>query len=49
MRRKAKKFQMRIHPDDHRLLMMLADNARMSMAEWVQEQIRKEAKREKLK
>jgi predicted HicB family RNase H-like nuclease len=38
-----------MHPDDHRLLMMLAYRSHQSMAEWVQEQIRTEAKREKLK
>jgi len=49
MRRKTKKFQMRMHPDDHRRLMQLADRDNMSMAEWIQKAIRDEAKRRKLK
>lgn len=49
MRRKVKKFQMRMHPDDHRKLMMLADLDRLSMAEWVQNKIRDEAVRRRVK
>ena len=49
MRRKTKKFQMRMHPDDHRRLMKLADLDGMSMAEWIQEAVRKEAERRKVK
>jgi predicted HicB family RNase H-like nuclease len=49
MRRKVKKFQMRMHPDDHRRLMQLADLDRVGMAEWLQNKIRAEAKRRKLK
>ena len=49
MRRKVKKFQMRMHPDDHRRLMALADLDRVSMAEWVQNKIRDEAVRRKVK
>ena len=48
MRRKVKKFQMRMHPDDHRLLMKLADLERLSMAEWIQGQIRTAAKAKSL-
>jgi predicted HicB family RNase H-like nuclease len=36
-------------PDDHRHLMQLAGLERKSMAEWIQDEIRKAAKREKLK
>jgi len=49
MRRKVKKFQMRMHPDDHRMLMKLADLERIGMAEWLQNQIRLEAKRKGVK
>jgi predicted HicB family RNase H-like nuclease len=49
MRRKVKKFQMRMHPDDHRRLMQLADKDRIGMAEWLQNHIRSEAKRKGLK
>jgi len=49
MRRKTKKFQMRMKPDDHRLLMQMANQDRLNMSEWLEEQIRKEAKRRKLK
>ena len=49
MRRKSKKFQMRMHPDDHRRLMKLADLEGISMAEWIQQAIRNEAKRRKVK
>lgn len=49
MRRKVKKFQMRMHPDDHIKLMKLADLDRVSMAEWVQNKIRDEAMRRRIK
>lgn len=49
MRRKSKKFQMRIHPDDHRRLMQLADRDGLTMAEWITKAIRDEAKRRNLK
>ncbi len=49
MKRKTKKFQMRMHPDDHRRLMKLADLEHLTMAEWLQNAIRNAAKREKIK
>jgi predicted HicB family RNase H-like nuclease len=49
MKRKTKKFQMRMHPDDHRLLMKLADLEHITMAEWLQKTIREAAKRSKIK
>lgn len=49
MKRKTKKFQMRMHPDDHRRLMQLADLDHMTMAEWLQRAIRDAAERRKIK
>lgn len=49
MKRKTKKFQMRMKPADHRLLMKMANQDRLNMSEWLEEQIRNEAKRRKLK
>lgn len=49
MRRKDKKLQMRISSELHRLLMQMADQDRMSMADWVAKRIENEAKRRKLK
>lgn len=49
MKRKTKKFQMRMEPEDHRLLMKMAGLDHVSMAEWIQNQIRAEAKRRKIK
>ena len=48
-RKKSMKFQMRMHGDDHRLLMTMADQDRLSMSEWVHKQIRAEAERRKIK
>lgn len=48
-RKKSMKFQMRMHGDDHRLLMSMADLDRLSMSEWIHNQIRAEAKRRGLK
>lgn len=49
MKRKTKKFQMRMHPEDHRLLMKLADRDGVSMADWIAGQVRREAERRKMK
>lgn len=49
MRRKSKKFQMRMHPDDHKRLMQLADQDRVSMAEWITKAIRDAHDRRKRK
>ena len=49
MKRKTKKFQMRMHPDDHRRLMKLADMNQMTMAEWLQKAIRDAAEKERIK
>jgi predicted HicB family RNase H-like nuclease len=49
MRRKDKKLQIRIRSDLHRLLMTMADQDRVSMAEWLAQRIQEEAKRRKIK
>lgn len=49
MRRKDKKLQIRIRSDLHRLLMMMADQDRLSMAEWLAKRIQDEAKKRGLK
>ena len=46
---KDKKFQMRMRPEDHRSLMQLADRDGVSMAQWIANHIRSEAKRRKLR
>jgi predicted HicB family RNase H-like nuclease len=49
MRRKDKKLQMRIRSDLHRKLMMMADQDRVSMADWLAKRIENEAARRKIK
>lgn len=49
IKKKDKKFQMRMKSEDHRHLMQLADQDRVSMAAWIEDQIRTEAKRRKLR
>lgn len=50
MRRKSKKFQMRMTPLDHKSLQRLADEAGLTMAEWITQQIREaEARRQHAK
>jgi len=49
MKRKTKKFQMRMRPEVHRLLMKLADLDHVSMAEWLEKSIQEAAKRRKVK
>lgn len=46
---KDKKFQMRMLPEDYRALMQLADRDGVSMASWIANQIRREAKRRKMR
>lgn len=46
---KDKKFQMRMLPEDYRSLMQLADRDGVSMAAWIANQIRREAKRRKMR
>jgi predicted HicB family RNase H-like nuclease len=49
MPRKDKKLQIRIRSDLHRQLMTMADQDRVSMAEWLAKRIKEEAKRRGLK
>lgn len=46
---KDKKFQLRIGEDDYRKLMKLASMDEISMAAWITNQIRLQAKRRKLR
>lgn len=49
IKKKDKKFQMRMRAEDHRHLMQMADLDQVSMAEWLEMKIREEAERRRLK
>ena len=49
IKKKQKKFAMRMRADNHRLLMVLSDLDQISMTDWLERQIVKEAKKRGVK
>ncbi len=47
MRRKTKKFQLRMRPEDYQALMRLANEDGLTMSEWITDKIREANKRRK--
>lgn len=49
MRRKIKKFQLRLEPGEYRAMMIVANRRQLSMSAFLVNYIRQEAKKEKIK